>query len=751
MGALRRFEGGEPPSKGGISTLPFGPGVTQNARRMLGHVDVSDTRTTASREDPWYRMLAWPLGLLALILVVVAAILLVLSRHAPHFVDSLDAGNLGLPLGFAVIGTLLVSRVPRNRMGWILLAIAVLASFSGTAIVYVFHSTRVHALPLARWVAWAQNWVAALLFPSGLATFLFLLFPDGHIPSRRWRWVAWAACATMVVYAVVQMDERTIQLNGSPALRSPLGRLAVIDPNGPAGLIFLPVALLLVVAMVGLFVRARRSTGVLRQQLRWLAYTSLAIPIALVLIVVIGAIYPHLSNVWWTALVSLGFGVAIPLSCAVAILKHGLYELDVVVTKTVVYGVLAAFFTAVYAAVVVGVGAAVGSARNPLLTVVAALVIALAFNPVRERAKRFANRLVYGKRATPYEVLSEFAERMSETYALEDVLPRMARILAEGTVARRATVWLHVGTELRPAASWGPDGDNDDQPLPVLDGALPPLPGISKAVPVRDRGELLGALSVSKPPNEPLSEAEGKLVEDLAGQAGLVLRNVRLTEELRTNLEELRASRQRIVAAQDQERRRLERDIHDGAQQQLVALAVKANLAEQLIDRDAGKARALVADLRSEAQDALENLRDLARGIYPPLLADQGLEAALTAQARKSPVPVTVEVVDIGRMAPEAEAAVYFCALEALQNVSKYANATGATVRVNGVDGLVVFEVTDDGVGFDPSAQRYGTGMQGMADRLAALGGDLVVTSRRREGTTVRGSLPIVRTSSRGI
>jgi hypothetical protein len=486
---------------------------------MIEHVDVSDLRTTTPRDDPWYRVLAWPLGLFALVLVVVAAILLVVSRHAPHFVDALDAGNLGLPLGFAVIGTLLVSRVPRNRMGWILLGIAVLASFSGTAIIYVFHSTRVHPLPLARWVAWAQSWVTAFLFPSGLATFLFLLFPDGHLPSSRWRWFARVEFATVIVFAALQMEQRTIQLNGSPALPSPLGRLAVIDPNGPAGLIYLPVSLLLVIAMVGLFVRARRTTGVLRQQLRWLAYTSLAIPIAVVLTLVIGSIDTHLSNVWWTVLLSLGFGVAIPLSCAVAILKHGLYEIDVIVTKTVVYGVLAAFFTAVYAAVVVGIGTAVGTARNPLLTVVAALVIALAFHPVRERAKRFANHLVYGKRATPYEVLSEFAERMSETYALEDVLPRMARILAEGTGARRAMVWLHVGTELRPAASSGQD-DVEDQPLPVLEEALPPLPGASKAVPVRDRGELLGALSVTKPPNEPLTEPEAKLVEDLATRRG---------------------------------------------------------------------------------------------------------------------------------------------------------------------------------------------------------------------------------------
>jgi signal transduction histidine kinase len=271
---------------------------------------------------------------------------------------------------------------------------------------------------------------------------------------------------------------------------------------------------------------------------------------------------------------------------------------------------------------------------------------------------------------------------------------------------------------------------------------------VSTVVAVRHRGDLLGALTVTKPPNDPLSAAEGKLVEDLAAQAGLVLRNVRLTEELRANLEELRASRQRIVAAQDEERRRLERNIHDGAQQQLVALAMKANLARSLVGRDESKEGELLDQLKSDAQDALENLRDLARGIYPPLLADQGLVAALTSQARKSAVPVSLEADGVGRFSQDAEAAVYFCTLEALQNVAKYAQASGATVRLHREDGHLAFDITDDGVGFDPDAKGSGTGMQGMADRLAALGGELVVRSRPGQGTTVSGRVPVPREQS---
>jgi signal transduction histidine kinase len=265
---------------------------------------------------------------------------------------------------------------------------------------------------------------------------------------------------------------------------------------------------------------------------------------------------------------------------------------------------------------------------------------------------------------------------------------------------------------------------------------LPSIPGASRVAPVRHQGELLGALSIQKAPGDPVSPAEDKLVVDLASQAGLTLRNARL-------IEDLRASRVRLVQAQDEERRRLERNIHDGAQQQLVALAVKANLAEQFVGRDEAKERALLGQLKDDAQEALENLRDLARGIYPPLLADQGLAAALVAQARKSPVPVTVDVDGIGRFSQDTEAAVYFCTLEALQNVAKYSGASAATVHLASTNDHLRFMVVDDGVGFDPTTTGYGTGTQGMADRLAALGGQLTVSSSPGRGTTVSGWIPV--------
>jgi len=331
---------------------------------------------------------------------------------------------------------------------------------------------------------------------------------------------------------------------------------------------------------------------------------------------------------------------------------------------------------------------------------------------------------------------------MADTYATEDVLERMTRILAEGTGATKAETWLRIGEELRPSAAW-PQQDGAEAPVPLdANGELPLLDGATRAVPVRHQGELLGALTVVKPPNEPLSSTEDKLMNDLASQAGLVLRNVRLTAELESNLQELRASRQRLVRAQDEERRKLERNLHDGAQQQLVALSVKERLAEGLIERDPQKAKEMLAAIQADTVDAIETLRDFARGIYPPVLADKGLAAALDAQLRKTTVPVELRADGVGRYAREVEAAVYFCCLEALQNVSKHAGACAVVLRVSADDGRLRFSVADDGAGFESKRSAMGTGLQGMRDRLAALGGDLEVSSESGRGTTVSGWVP---------
>jgi signal transduction histidine kinase len=380
------------------------------------------------------------------------------------------------------------------------------------------------------------------------------------------------------------------------------------------------------------------------------------------------------------------------------------------------------------------IGAFAVDRERPAVLFAIALALGIAFRPVMRFTRRVADRFVYGRRATPYEVLTEFSERVGTSYATEDVLPRMAQVLGEGAGAETARVWLRSGRELRQAAAWPADAGVLD-PIAVSDDSGSSTAG-ETVVEVRDRGDLLGALSVRMPAADPMNPAKEKLVRDLAAQAGFVLRNVRLVEDVR-------ASRQRLVAAQDEERRRLERDIHDGAQQQLVALAVKARLARQLTGRDPSKAAELLEQIEAETQTALEDLRDLARGIYPPLLADQGLVAAIEAQSRKSHLGVDVVADGLGRFSADVEATVYFCALEALQNVAKYAGADRTVIRLSQSNGSLSFEVADDGRGFDLEAVATGSGLQGMADRLAAVGGSLEVRSAPGAGTTVAGSVPV--------
>jgi len=404
-----------------------------------------------------------------------------------------------------------------------------------------------------------------------------------------------------------------------------------------------------------------------------------------------------------------------------------------VVKKTVVFGALALFITAVYLTAVFVIGSFVAEQASSTVSFAAGAAAALAFQPLRALARRIADRVVYGTRATPYEVLSEFSERLADAYSTDDVLPRMAALLGEGTGAISAQVWLRLGGELVPVATW-PAEDQQASSVPMPSDELPPMEG--EAFPVRHQGALLGAITLTMAPNDPMNPGKEKLVRDVAAQGGLVLRNVRL-------IEELRASRRRIVEAQDERAKKLERNIHDGAQQQLVALAVKLRLADQSMDRDPSKAHELLAQLQGEANDALETLRDLARGIYPPLLADRGLSSAIEAQVRKTDLPISLDPNGVGRYTPEVEATVYFSCLEALQNVAKYAEANSATVILAQSNGHLTFEVVDDGRGFDPAAERTGTGLQGIADRLGALHGEVTIRSEPGAGTRVRGRIEV--------
>jgi signal transduction histidine kinase len=658
-------------------------------------------------------------------------------------------GDIAFVLSFAmfpVIGYVLAIRRPENSIGWLMLGIGTF--FGLTAILtslgeYLLYSgDRDTALVLLAFDS--PSWVPVVVLP---VTFLLLLFPDGHLPSPRWRWFAWVlGVGLTVVYFAILLDPGPLAESLVPDAPNPLGIDALGSFLDVAQAVILVIPIGVIASLTALVMRFRRSSGVERLQLRWLL--TAAVFVALLYAGAMLGSIPHSwggedQPGWLTVLQNIVIPsfVLIPIAIGVSILRYRLFDIDIVINKAVLFGALAVFITVVYVAIVAGVGAIVGGQTSPVLSAAAAAIVALAFQPARRRAQRFADRLVYGKRATPYEVLSAFSERVGQTYANEDLLPRMARALGEGTVAARADVWVRVGEELRAEAQWPEDALPAD--VRSIATADPFASASSVYEPVLHQGELLGGLSIEKKPGDAITATEEKLVQDLAAQAGLVMRNVVLTEQLMDHIEQLRASRKRLVSAQDAERRRLERNLHDGAQQQLVALAVKLRLAEQLTERDPPKARELLGDLQSETGEALENLRDLARGIYPPLLADKGLVAALESQARKSTVPVTIESNDVGRYAPEAEAAVYFSCLEALQNVAKYAEAGRATVSLSDGDGRLRFEVTDDGVGFRPDATSYGTGLQGIADRLAVLEGSFEVRSAPGSGTTVVGVVPV--------
>ena len=626
-------------------------------------------------------------------------------------------------LAYPAVGIVLATRRPHNPLGWLMLAAAIgfvfpANPYAAYAMSHGRHDTSGAALALA---IGAPTWIPFI----GLSGFMLLLFPDGHLPSRRWRWFAWlCGIGLSVLFVWFLLAPGTFADSGYPQLRNPLG----IDSMKPFFDALLPLLVFapLTVAggAAGLIVRRRRSTDrVEREQIRWVAWAAgvTAALYVLAFITNVQGVAKALSDL--VAGLAVASFVLIPVTIGIAVLKYRLWNIDIVVRKTAVYGILAVLIVAV-GVVLVWVTSSLfaSTVHGGRLDLVAGVAIGVLFWPLRSLATRIADRIVFGGRATPYEVLSAFGDRIAGTYAADDVLPRTARVLAEGVGADRAHVWLATGDALTPVASWARDGVDPDGPD-------------DHRVEVRYQGEVLGALSVAMPANDPMDPAKEQLVADLAAQAGLLLRNVRLVEDLR-------ASRRRLVTAQDGERRRLERNIHDGAQQQLVALAVKARLARQLTERDPAKATEMLTQIEAETQQALEDLRDLARGIYPPLLADKGLVPALEAQARRSTVPVTLETSTDERFDRDVEAAVYFSVLEALQNVAKYAHANATTVRLAHEAGTLTFTVTDDGRGFDPAATGYGTGLQGIADRLGALDGSIAVESAPGVGTTLTGRLP---------
>jgi signal transduction histidine kinase len=689
--------------------------------------------------DLQVRRLAWSaFSLYVLFFVGSVALDLATKRIPGKPVAQSDVFFSVLMSVFAIVAILILARQPRNRIGWILMVIGL-----GWAVPFESYGSFAMSMglpggPVAIGLS-APTWAPPVIL---MGTTLLLRFPDGHLLSPRWKKVEWVAgVALIVTVAGILLTPGNMSDSGYPNLANPLGVKAL----EPLLHVVIPLILLIPVTILAsaasLILRFRRSSGTERLQMKWLATAA-----AILAVVYLVAMVTTINYSWggtestpsWVGIIQTAAStsfVLIPIAIGFAVLNYRLYDIDVVINRALVYGSMAAFITAVYVAIVVGIGRAIGSDRNLALSILATALVAVAFQPVRERVQRFANRLVYGKRATPYEVLSEFSGGMSHAVATEELLPRMARTVAEAVGAARADVWLHVGTELIREASWPESNGQDRSVVPATGADEVTVPDVDHAVPVRHQGELLGMIGVKKSAGEGVTPADTKLLEDLASQAGLVLRNVRLIEELRT-------SRQRLVTAQDEERRRLERDLHDGAQQRLVAISLALRLARGLIDPELdGALNEGLERASDELVRALAELREFARGIHPAILTERGLVPGLQSLAERSTVPVTVEATLSGRLPPAVEATAYFVVSEALANVGKYSKATVVTVRVGGANGELRMEVADDGIGgADPSR---GSGLRGLTDRVAAVDGTLEVQSPTGQGTTLRVRIPI--------
>ncbi|HYJ66931.1 MAG TPA: ATP-binding protein [Nocardioidaceae bacterium] len=416
---------------------------------------------------------------------------------------------------------------------------------------------------------------------------------------------------------------------------------------------------------------------------------------------------------------------------------------------------LVIFVGLVYGTVVLGVGALIGDRGAPSLglTVVATAIVALAFEPVRVRLERRVNEMLHGSPTSPYEVLSHFSETIVGRYDGAEIPGRMAKLLADGTDANWSQVWLVVSGRLTLAATWPGSIDPALEPPEPGDDARDASGPRRRALPVRHDGELLAVLRLEERGHRPMSSVEKRLFIGLAAQAGLVLRGVRLRAELSQRLaeltdraEELRQSRLRLVTALGNERTKLERDIHDGAQQHLVALAVNLRLALTLVPGSPLRAGELLEQQEVAAETALETLEELSRGLYPRRLIDEGLAAALRAATASGSLPVTILDRSTRRLSADVETALYFCCLEALQNAAKHADATRASVGIEAaIDGEVRLVVEDDGRGFDADRIRMGAGLANMRDRIDAVGGRLDLHSRPGNGARLDIHVPLRR------
>jgi signal transduction histidine kinase len=619
------------------------------------------------------------------------------------FTLGLHVGNLHnglIAASFTAVGLYVVRRRPGNREGWLFVATGVAHAIMFAGRQYALHPG---PLPGAAWAGWLGVWPLPLVLV--LAGVTVMCFPTGRLPSPRWRSVVVGLTLVGGLLALVSAlwpveYARTALLSPHPLH---LPGAAVAENLYPIlrAVGYLLIQLVWVVCVVWRLARARGDEA---RQLRWFVFT-----------VTVAAVVMVVGLIGWHSPVA--GALVMPVVAVVAgaaILKYRLYDIDPVINKSLVFTTMAALVTVGYVAMVAGISPLV---RLPgtVLPLVATAVVAVAFEPLRRRVQRLADRLVYGHRATPYEALSRLSAHLSAPAV--GLLDGICTTVADGVGARQVMLWTGAPDRLRVASMWPAIAEPPAhfRTMTELDGTA-----------IVHNGQFRGAITVIKAPGDQLSAAERRLIGDLAAQAGLVL--------------ELRATAQRLVTAGDQARRRLERDLHDGAQQRLVTVALELGALVQLATaQGAAPLAARAEEVRTQLLDATAELREMARGLHPAVLTNDGLEAALNFLADRSPVPARLRFAVSRRLPPEVEATAYFVVSEGLTNAARYASATLVRVYAELSSAGLAVEVADDGAG--GATIHGGRGLQGLADRLATLGAHLTVDSGP-SGTRIRTVIP---------
>lgn len=589
-------------------------------------------------------------------------------------------------------------------------------------------------------------YLASLAGPAAMGA-MFALFPDGACGRRYERWVLRGYLAVvLVVPALLLLTHPTLPTPaysaldpGAVANPAHLPALAAAAPVGAA--LFGVGGLMGIAGAVLLVLRYRRLDGTARRQTAWLRLAAVLVALDVAGIQLLGAlgVVPVTVQVVAFYAVWIPVLVLVPAAMLVALFRHRLFDVDVVIRRSVVYGALSMLIGVGYLGLAAALGLTAGT-RLPLAATVAVTIAAvLGFAPVRRHLQRLADRWAYGHRLGGYELLARSGRTLEHAYDLDELAPELARSLVDGLGLRWARISLCLPGPVRePVGAAG---------IGMAEQAEPAM-----VVPMTDQGSEVGIIECGPSVRGEISADDRQVLAALARQATLAVRNARLSAELAGRLAEIQvqatqlaASRSRIVAAQDVARRRIERDIHDGVQQQLVALMTTLRLARNRLGRDPATVGAMLAEAQEEARRTLDELRELAHGIHPPVLSDRGIVAAVEARAARLPVGVAVEadgVLRETRYADEIEAAAYFLVSEGLANVLKHAGAGRIEVRLTDDGELLRVEVVDDGVGFGPAA-AHGSGIVGLRDRIEAVGGRLHIRSRPGAGTRLSAELPV--------